>query len=66
MSLIMQLKRELKLRQDCVQADFDRLVLTGTDPVALERIIEHSLQIGICMDKLNNIKINEVLNGTDS
>lgn len=65
MSLQKTLRTELGLRQDCVQADFERLIEAGANRDALERIVEHSLQIGIIMDKLNNIKIHEELNGND-
>ena len=65
MSLQKTLRSELKLRQDCVQADFERLIEAGANRDALERIVEHSLQIGIIMDKLNNLQIHEELNGND-
>lgn len=65
MSLKQTLRHELKLRQDCVQADFERLIEAGANREALERIVEHSLQIGIIMDKLNNLQIHEELNGND-
>ena len=65
MSLKQTLRSELKLRQDCVQADFERLIEAGANREALERIVEHSLQIGIIMDKLNNLQIHEELNGND-
>ena len=65
MSLKQTLRSELKLRQDCVQADFERLIEAGANRDALERIVEHSLQIGIIMDKLNNLELHEVLNGNE-
>lgn len=65
MSLKQALRSELKLRQDCVKADFERLIEAGANREALERIVEHSLQIGIIMDKLNNLQIHEELNGND-
>lgn len=65
MSLKQTLRHELGLRQDCVQADFERLIEAGANREALERIVEHSLQIGIIMDKLNNLELHEVLNGNE-
>lgn len=65
MSLKQTLRHELGLRQDCVQADFERPIEAGANRDALERIVEHSLQIGIIMDKLNNLQIHEELNGND-
>ena len=59
------LESELKLRQDCVQADFERLIACGANREALERIVEHSLQIGIILDKLNNLKLHSLLEGND-
>lgn len=59
------LTSELKLRQDCVQADFERLIECGANREALERIVEHSLQIGIILDKLNNLKMHALLEGDD-
>lgn len=53
---------ELRLRQDCVQADTERLIEAGANREAVERIVEHSLQIGIIMDKLNNLKLHALLN----
>ena len=61
-----QLSTEMKLRQDCVQADFERLINAGANKDALERVINHSLQIGIIMDKLNNIRIHDLLKREDS
>lgn len=57
------LSYELKLRMDCVQADFDRLIESGANREALERIVEHSMQIGIIKDKLENMKIHDLLKG---
>lgn len=63
MSLGKTLSYELKLRMDCVQADFDRLIESGANREALERIVEHSMQIGIIKDKMENIKIHDLLEG---
>ena len=65
MALIKTLESEMKLRQDCVQADFERLIECGANREALERIVEHSLQIGIILDKLNNLKLHSLLEGND-
>lgn len=65
MALIKTLESEMKLRQDCVQADFERLIACGANREALERIVEHSLQIGIILDKLNNLKLHALLEGND-
>lgn len=59
----MKLSHELKLRMDCVQADFDRLIESGANREALERIVEHSMQIGIIKDKMENMKIHDLLEG---
>lgn len=56
-----ELSRELKLRQDCVQADYERLKASGSNTDALDRLVEHSLQIGIIFDKLNNMRIHQLL-----
>lgn len=63
MSLSAQLGQELKLRRDCVTADTERLIAEGANTEAVERIVENSLQIGIIMDKLNNLKIHALLAG---
>ena len=65
MSLVKALSRELGNRMDCVEADFERLIEAGANREALERIIKHSLEIGIIKDKLENIRIHEVLNNGD-
>ena len=65
MALLKTLESEMKLRQDCVQADFERLIECGANREALERIVEHSLQIGIILDKLNNLKLHSLLEGND-
>ena len=59
------LESELKLRQDCVQADTERLIACGASREAVERVVEHSLQIGIILDKLNNLKMHALLEGND-
>ena len=59
------LESELKLRQDCVQADTERLIACGASREAVERVVEHSLQIGIILDKLNNLKLHSLLEGND-
>ena len=66
MSLTGQLSTEIKLRQDCVQADYERLINSGANKDALERVISNSLQIGIILDKLNNIRIHDLLKREDS
>ena len=65
MALVKTLSRELGNRMDCVEADFERLIEAGANREALERIIKHSLEIGIIKDKLENIRIHEVLNNGD-
>ncbi len=57
------LSQELKLRMDCVQADFDRLIEAGANREALERIVAHTLEIGIIKDKLTNMKMHDLLEG---
>lgn len=61
MSIIRNLSRELSNRTDCVQADYDRLLEAGANKDALERIIKHSMEIGIIKDKLENIRIHEIM-----
>ena len=65
MALIKTLESELKLRQDCVQADTERLIACGASREAVERVVEHSLQIGIILDKLNNLKLHALLEGDE-
>ena len=65
MSLEKTLSRELGNRMDCVEADFERLIEAGANREALERIVKHSLEIGIIKDKLENIKIHDLLKGDD-
>lgn len=65
MALVKTLSRELGNRMDCVEADFERLIEAGANREALERIIKHTLEIGIIKDKLENIRIHEVLNNGD-
>lgn len=52
MTLVKTLSRELENRMDCVQADYERLIESGTNKDSLERIIKHSMEIGIIKDKL--------------
>jgi len=61
MSLEKTLSRELSNRMDCVQADFERLIEAGANKEALERVIKHTLQIGIIKDKLENLRLHELL-----
>lgn len=65
MSLKGVLGRELINRMDCVQADYERLLACGANKASLERVIKHSLEIGIIKDKLENLKIHELLNKDD-
>lgn len=65
MALKAVLSRELGNRMDCVEADFERLIEAGANREALERIVKHSLEIGIIKDKLENIKIHDLLEGDD-
>ena len=65
MSITKTLSRELSNRMDCVEADFERLIEAGANREALERIVKHSLEIGIIKDKLENIKIHDLLEGDD-
>ncbi len=60
-----QLGNELRLRKDCVTADTERLIAEGANAEAIERIVENSLQIGIILDKLNNLHIHELLAGDE-
>lgn len=60
------LSKELSNRIDCVEADFERLIEAGANREALERIIKHSMEIGIIKDKLMNIHIHDLLEGDDS
>ena len=66
MALKAVLSKELGNRMDCVEADFERLIEAGANREALERIVKHSLEIGIIKDKLENIKIHDLLEGDDS
>ena len=66
MALVTALSKELSNRMDCVEADFERLIEAGANREALERIVKHSLEIGIIKDKLENIKIHDLLEGDDS
>ena len=61
MSLENTLSRELSNRMDCVQADFERLIEAGANKEALERVIKHTLEIGIIKDKLKNLRLHELL-----
>lgn len=61
MSLEKTLSRELSNRMDCVQADYERLLEAGANKDALERVIKHTLQIGIIKDKLENLRLHELL-----
>lgn len=61
MSLEKTLSRELSNRIDCVQADYERLLEAGANKDALERVIKHSLEIGIIKDKLENLRLHELL-----
>ena len=65
MALKAVLSRELGNRVDCVEADFERLIEAGANREALERIIKHSMEIGIIKDKLMNIHIHDLLEGDD-
>ena len=65
MALVTALSKELSNRMDCVEADFERLIESGANREALERIVKHSLEIGIIKDKLENIKIHDLLEGDD-
>ena len=61
MSLEKTLSKELSNRMDCVQADFERLIESGANKEALERIVKHTLEIGIIKDKLENLRLHEIL-----
>ena len=61
MSLQKTLSRELSNRMDCVQADYERLIEAGANKEALERIVKHTLEIGIIKDKLENLRLHEIL-----
>lgn len=61
MALIRDLATELKLRIDCVEADFERLIEAGANREALERLITHTMEIGIIKDKLANIRTHDLL-----
>lgn len=61
MALIRDLATELRLRIDCVEADFERLIESGSNREALERLITHSMEIGIIKDKLENIRTHDLL-----
>ena len=65
MALKAVLSRELGNRMDCVEADFERLIESGANGEALERVIRHSMEIGIIKDKLMNIHIHDLLEGDD-
>ena len=65
MALKAVLSRELGNRMDCVEADFERLIEAGASREAVERVVEHSLQIGIILDKLNNLKLHSLLEGNE-
>lgn len=61
MSLEKTLSRELSNRMDCVRADYERLIESGANKQTLERIVKHSLEIGIIKDKLENLRLHEIL-----
>lgn len=61
MALIRDLATELRLRIDCVEADFERLIEAGANREALERLITHTMEIGIIKDKLENIRTHDLL-----
>ena len=61
MSLEKTLSTEPSNRMDCVQADFERLIEAGANKEALERVIKHTLEIGIIKDKLENLRLHELL-----
>lgn len=65
MSLKANLILELNNRADCVQADYERLIIAGANRDALERIIKHSIEIGAIKDKLINLETHDLLEGTD-
>ena len=65
MALVTALSKELSNRMDCVEADFERLIESGANREALERVIRHSMEIGIIKDKLMNIHIHDLLEGDD-
>lgn len=65
MALQTALSKELSNRMDCVEADFERLIESGANREALERIVKHSMEIGIIKDKLTNIHIHDLLEGDD-
>lgn len=61
MTFVSELTKELSGRMDCVQADYERLLIVGADKDALERIIKHSMEIGVIKDKLENMKMHDML-----
>lgn len=66
MSLKKTLTIELSNRMDCVQADYERLIASGASADALDRIIKHSLEIGAIKDKLENLKMHDLLEGEET
>ena len=61
MGLVQELLKEFDNRADCVQADYERLIASGANDEALQRIIKHSIEIGAIKDKLHNIRIHDLL-----
>jgi hypothetical protein len=55
------LRTELKLRQDSIRYDVDKLIRTGTDEKTLLRIVEQAYKAGIVADKIENIRIHDIL-----
>ena len=55
------LRTELKLRQDSIRYDVDKLIRSGTDEKTLLRIVEQAYKAGIVADKIENIRIHDIL-----
>ena len=55
------LRTELKLRQDSIRYDVDKLICSGTDEKTLLRIVEQAYKAGIVADKIENIRIHDIL-----
>ena len=63
MRLETALTKELGVRWIRINSDYEKLLNDGVDPIALERVIENSYQVGIIIDKLNNLRIHDILEG---
>lgn len=55
------LKKELKCRQDAIRSDTGILIKEGADADRLLRLVRMAYQAGIVADKLNSMEIHDIL-----